>query len=301
MANILLSIKVIRPSKIQAFSLIELAIVMLIIGILIAGITGSSRLIAQFRLSTAKTITQSAPVWSIKNLESWYETTLDESFIDIEAEDGSTISTWNDINVQKINRDNATQSSASSRPLYVANVFNNAIPAVRFDGSNDFFSIDGQYLVGNPYTIFAIERRLSPTGAQDMYLGADGVSLDRNIALGYNASDSSYRFSHYANGIQITAPSYSTPIVKMHTHMLSVTAGKSYWENGGTTPDVTGSSQTATLISLTTPYIAKKIASTTQYYHGDLAELIIYSRALNTEERQSIEDYLSKKYNIAIN
>ena len=81
---------------------------------------------------------------------------MDESFIDIEAEDGSTISTWNDINVQKINRDNATQSSASSRPLYVANVFNNAIPAVRFDGSNDFFSIDGQYLVGNPYTILQL-------------------------------------------------------------------------------------------------------------------------------------------------
>ncbi|MFM2200490.1 MAG: hypothetical protein RL769_545, partial [Pseudomonadota bacterium] len=38
----------------QAFSLIELSIVILIIGILVAGVTQSSRLVNQIRLSTAQ-------------------------------------------------------------------------------------------------------------------------------------------------------------------------------------------------------------------------------------------------------
>ena len=41
-----------KPSK--AFSLIELSIVVLIIGILIAGVTQGSRLVRQSRLSTAQ-------------------------------------------------------------------------------------------------------------------------------------------------------------------------------------------------------------------------------------------------------
>jgi len=35
-------------------------------------------------------------------------------------------------------------------------------------------------------------------------------------------------------------------------------------------------------------------------YIGDLAEIIIYNRALKNEERQSIETYLSAKYDIAL-
>ena len=35
-------------------------------------------------------------------------------------------------------------------------------------------------------------------------------------------------------------------------------------------------------------------------YDGDLAEVIIFARDLKTEEREAIESYLSKKYNIGI-
>lgn len=44
----------------KAFSLIELSIVILIIGILVAGVTSSSRLINQMRLTSARTLTQSS-------------------------------------------------------------------------------------------------------------------------------------------------------------------------------------------------------------------------------------------------
>ncbi|MFM7621060.1 MAG: prepilin-type N-terminal cleavage/methylation domain-containing protein, partial [Alphaproteobacteria bacterium] len=46
----------------KAFSLIELSIVILIIGILVAGVTQSSRLVNQFRLTSARNITLSSPL-----------------------------------------------------------------------------------------------------------------------------------------------------------------------------------------------------------------------------------------------
>ena len=84
----------------HAFSLIELSIVILIVGILIAGVTSASRLVNKMSLTSIQNQTRSSPVASIKDLVVWYETSLDESFIDSERSEGSKISSWNDINPQ---------------------------------------------------------------------------------------------------------------------------------------------------------------------------------------------------------
>jgi hypothetical protein len=36
------------------------------------------------------------------------------------------------------------------------------------------------------------------------------------------------------------------------------------------------------------------------FFNGYLSEIIIFDRALNSEERKSIEQYLSRKYSIKI-
>ena len=84
----------------KAFSLIELSIVLLIIGILIAGVTQSSRLIEQFKLTSARSKTKSSPVNSITGLSMWLETTAIESFLENESENQATVSAWNDIGLQ---------------------------------------------------------------------------------------------------------------------------------------------------------------------------------------------------------
>ena len=52
----------------KAYSMMEMSLLILIIGILVAGVTQGSRLIQQFRLQNARTLTQSSPVASIKDL-----------------------------------------------------------------------------------------------------------------------------------------------------------------------------------------------------------------------------------------
>ncbi|MFM7620926.1 MAG: hypothetical protein ACKO47_04900 [Alphaproteobacteria bacterium] len=56
----------------KAFPLIELPIVILIIGILVAGVTSSSRLIKRMKITVAQNLTQSSPIPSIKDLAVWY-------------------------------------------------------------------------------------------------------------------------------------------------------------------------------------------------------------------------------------
>ena len=115
----------------KAFSLIELSIVILIIGIIVAGVTQSSRLVRQFKLSSARTLTQSSPVASIKDLGAWFETTSTDSIKDSEADDSaalttpSYVTTWRDINPTSSIKRNATYVASSGASNY-SNYYYNA-------------------------------------------------------------------------------------------------------------------------------------------------------------------------------
>ncbi|MBM5781910.1 MAG: prepilin-type N-terminal cleavage/methylation domain-containing protein [Pelagibacterales bacterium] len=81
----------------SAFSLIEMSIVLLIIGILISGVTQGLKLLNKFKLQTAQSLTQSSPVASISGLSYWFESTSEKSFSASEAVDEEKISNWYDI------------------------------------------------------------------------------------------------------------------------------------------------------------------------------------------------------------
>jgi len=48
----------------------------------------------------------------------------------------------------------------------------------------------------------------------------------------------------------------------------------------------------------TSTYIGWSDPSTNVYFSGDISEIPIYNRALQTAERQSIEQYLKPKWNL---
>lgn len=281
--------------KNSAFSLIELSIVILVIGILVAGVTQASRLVKQFRIRAAQTMTHSSPVHSIRDLTVWFEPTLESSFISSEAQNNSNISTWYDTNSQYSIKNNAVQATSANQPIYVDTSIGN-LPAVRFDGTNDSLPFDGTFLHGTNYTIFVVEQRTS-SAAPNYFIGGSLVGAT-TLHLGYISNDY-VRFGQYSAGfIDYGVAIYASPIPRMHTFLMSQTAGKSYWMNGGTTAEVTNAAQLTPLSN----YVGAAIGATygTAFFAGDVSEIIIFTRALKTEERQAIETYLGKKYNIAI-
>lgn len=293
--------------KIKAFSLIELSIVILIIGILISGILTSKSFLQNAKLQTARNLTISSPVNGIKNLVSWYETSLENSFQTTEAIDGSAISVWYNINPQSIIKNNITQTTEENKPKFYENVFN-GIPSVRFDGvddgtNGDYLSFDSSNLMSTNFTIFVVEKRGGDKSSYDMFLSGNGDTgiPGTNLALGYRNSDEGSTIVYAFSG-DLEIGGYDESTVQqqptIHTFWFSQTNGKQYWMNGGKTPDVSNSEQLTPLD--TNPNSSIGGYKTHWPYIGDIAEFIVFNRDLKTEEREAVENYLSQKYKIAI-
>jgi len=119
----------------KAFSLIELSIVILIIGLLVAGIVKGRSLYTNMRVSSAASITNSSIVPAIPNLHVWYETSLDKSFNDNQRSDGSDVTTWYDIKAINVKKNNLVKQGSGNTPSYQRDCINN-LPCLNFEGAN---------------------------------------------------------------------------------------------------------------------------------------------------------------------
>jgi hypothetical protein len=278
----------------KAYSLIEIALVIIVISIIIAGSLNGVEMIKKARVTSAQTLTQQAIVPNIKGLWVWLETTLPQSFLESERDNGLKISVWKNINPNILISNNPNQNIAINQPTYLDNRFNDSIPGINFDG-NDFLNFIASELINTGYSFFIVEKRMSGGNLLAM-IGGSSTTANGNLVLAYRNS-STVTHSHISNEINITIPNYTSPVARIHSFLLNTTSGKKYWLNGGDNADGSDSSQTASLISFDNPWIGRYIDN---YFYGDIAEIIIYKRALNQEERKSVESYLSKKYNILI-
>ena len=277
----------------SAFSLIELSIVVLIIGVLIAGVTQGSRLVAESKLKSARGLTASSPVNSITNLTLWLDSTSEKSFID--AENGTAISTWYDLSEQNVNKNSAIAGNA---PTYVTNSLN-GLPVIRFNGTSNYLTFDGTSLAGSDYSIIVVERRLD-NRVNSYFISNNGSTIANNILyLGYR-TDTLVTFAQFANDYNITVSGFSSAKKAIiHSFRFSKNLGKNYYLNGiSQTLIPVGAVPTQGLLAYNNAQIGR--AEATYYYYGDIAEIIIYNKYLKNSEKDDIERYLSKKWAIPL-
>jgi len=282
--------------KKMGFSLLELSIVIIVIGLLVLGITKGSVIIARAKIASAKALTNSSPAAITPDLVAWYEPVLDSSFNSAQVIDGTTLTnsnggSWFDNSPLKGN--NAT--TVTGAITYRDSVINN-LPAVRFGGSMTL-AFNSSSLHQKDYTVFVVEqRRVATSGTVGRFLSLGGVAATPN-SIGYSGAlaigDS--------NGGSSSVPGYvvNSPVIStfLATGGASTTT-RSVFVNGtvGSTVGTNGSVITATASGL----IGADIATTVSSYNGDIAEIIIYNRALKASERNDIQGYLSKKYGIKV-
>jgi len=283
-----------KQNKHQAFSLIELSIVIVIIGVIVAAVTQSSKLVKKFRFQTAQSLTRSSAVSGIKDLALWYETSLTESFASAEASDGSTITTWYDTNSQSPVKNNA--ASGTSKPTYKDNRIN-GLPTVAFNGTDNYMDINGNLVVGTNYTVFIVGQRAS--NAQNYFIGGSGTGAEgTNLAIGWDSNTSILMYNgDTPSAASYTTSGYATTIPVILTAWFNQVSGKKLWYNGGGAIADGTNSSTAALSA----YAGSKIGKFNNTFSSvEIAEIIIFQRDLTTEERQAVESYLGKKYNIQI-
>ncbi len=283
-------------SKKSAFSLIEISIVILIIGILIAGVTQGNTLVSKFRLNTARSLTQSSPVASIPDLASWWESTSEASFDVNETNDGSKITSWIDINPQRIEKVNLTQNDSDFRPIYRKKGLNN-LPSVYFDGST------GQYFLGTyddslnhfKTTIFIVT--LNENGSDIGNLLLQGSPSNGLPSRAIGISETSYSVATGTN--VFTAPHDKRANVFVTTD--NGTNSYIYLNSVNVANTTSGTMVKNPELIIGAYIIAGNYSSPVFGYKGLIGEIIIFSRDLSDSERNDVEKYLSQKWNIPLN
>jgi prepilin-type N-terminal cleavage/methylation domain-containing protein len=286
----------------KAFSLIELSIVLVIIGLLVAGITQGSRLVQKFRISTAQTLTQSSPVNGIKNLVAWYETTSQASF-DSAIDNGVAIPTWYDIS-PSVNKINATQTTAANRPVYTENDIN-SLPTLKFTSTPTWKSLnlpDGTIPYNNsPYTIFIVakaDKICTGAGVTCGLIGSGTGNVNQSNSFRYMVAGGGFANYWWANDANMVGSSLFLNTTSPHVVAF-------YYNQKVRRIIFNGLEQTlsgATNINNAATASSNRIGVTTgnEPLDGSIAEIIIFNRALTAEEIDSIESYLGKKWGIKI-
>ena len=283
----------------KGFSLVELSIVILIIAILVVGVTQSSRLISITRLSTAKQLTQSSPVSSIRGLIGWYEATSEKSFSIEEPDDNFRVQMWKDINPQEVLKNNLVSPDLDSSPIFRSNCIN-SLPCLEFNGTK-FLNNTVNFGSANQLSIFAIFRLNNLGAGIQSIISSKGLRVAENLAFTYGIDQSPVEKIYYASPKAESVNSFGAGKLGAKVDYLTYFIDDGFSVNqyvsdsfSTSTASVTGAKN----ISLFTVGAWDDGTYTQELINGYIAELIIFNRALKIEERKEVEKYLTKKWKI---
>ncbi len=300
--------------KRKAFSLIELSIVILVIGILIAGITQSSRLISQFKLKTARQLTSSSPVSSIPDVSMWFDATSEYAFAtgagtytDVDTPDDQTaIGRWNDMNprVTALERKALVQATGNNQPTYYSNAVND-LPALSYDGTNDCLAsssgnVSPSYFssADQQVTIFLVQRFMGTSSSNTSSISWSTAVTNRFILFASWSGDIFFD-SGDASDTRVTYDIPSSSNFYGKPYLISLKrngADSELWLN---TSSIASRDDAGSFVDFSTS-AAFEVGGCASRFNGFISELIVFDRALNSEEQSAVESYLSKKWGIDI-
>lgn len=203
-----------------------------------------------------------------------------------DLDDGDSIEDWYD---SSSSGNNAEQTTTSTQPIYKTNILNNK-PFVRFDGTNDNFDLD-TLISSKPVTYFTVNKVLV---------------YKENYLLGYMCG---LKHEHGAYGLYSGGGVHGGDWVKWNdpvpteynimTAIFDTDDTEDYaaiYQNGNFDSKVEGDPGTRDCsINNVGSY-----GGNDHFLNGDIAEIIIYDAILSDSDREAVEQYLSRKYNIAL-
>ena len=301
--------------KQQAFTLLELTIILVITAIMTVGIFKGAGLVNSSKISVARSLTERSPVPKIDGLVVWYETSSLDSLLKSEASNNSTVTTWYDLNPASVALRANTLVARTGAVKYVKNGINN-VPSLQFsskDGSATTLQL-AAFSQGSTAqnTVFLVFKQQSRTYAS--YYARwilDSHSSSSISAIGYadNPEVDDVRAISATDTVAYSGPTnppsfgdeksyivavyYDQAYTKAYVNDTNVVAGGGYFNATPGSNKITG----LTIGSLRTGSIDN---ITKVRFVGLISEIIIYNRVLNREERKDIFTYLSKKYSIPV-
>ena len=240
----------------------------------------SLKLFNQFGVQSLSAASSFIPT-DISGLTAWFD--ADDSGTIIES--GNSISQWND---KSGNGNNVTQATSSNQPLTNTNTINGK-NVITFDGLNDYLKratwTGG--VIAQPNTAFVVFK-FDINAARTIFDGSSS-GTERHIIR----TASSSTISIWAGAVTVLTSSDvgSLAVPRLITAVYNSTSSEIYMEG---TLEKTGDSGSFSMqgISLGSNW------DVALPFDGDIAEVIIYNKLLNTTERQQAEAYLTTKWGI---
>lgn len=224
---------------------------------------------------------------TISNLELWMNPRSGVS-----ASNGNPIDSWTDSSTNAY----SVISAGSSRPIYRSSGGANNQPYVEFDGSDDAMSLPDNWATGFSVVHLFIVVKV------DNDPPADQAQSGAMLRLSTSGSDSQhypYTDGHIYDNLGSNARKdlgNPTPsLAAWHVYeVLSKSGTWTAWING--TQQFTTGTNTTHFNSITRLGVSAGL----QHLDGNLAEIIVYSRDINSTEIATVKTYLNYWYGITI-
>ncbi len=224
------------------------------------------------------------------NLEVWLdskdETTIfNDENCSINAANGDNILCWKD---KSENVRNATQASGQTKgPL-----FDSTLPTIFFDGVNDYFNIDLDFMANQTHHAFIIAYTQNISNYYGAALGNSGAnSLHAGLA-----TSTSYRLNYWGNDF---LPTISTKYIANSYNILNFSWSPGFFKQVYANGNLEGYSTTniGTITGMAGGGAIGYVAGIS-YFQGYIREMIFISGDLSAANRELIEGYLACKWNL---
>lgn len=212
----------------------------------------------------------------------------------ITANDGDALSTWSD---SSGNGNDATNSGAAgTKPAYKL-TYTNGKPAVTFDGGDGFTVANEPNFDIETLTAFIVATRASGSGAimgKSTTLYTDGRRRKLQFAFGAT----SFVASSGSDGTSVSVTVTTTAVPAIYSFASSSNTSHKFNYNGTNTNSTTTLSESSSNFNNTSLLIGSNFAIGTEGFIGDVAEIILFNRALSDDEIMGVMNYLAVKYNV---
>ena len=202
---------------------------------------------------------------------------------------GSNVTQWNDKSGKAFN---ATTPAGTVSPPYLP-----ATREVQFVETNSnvlrIAQGFGDALVGTTHSIFFIGRRTVASGYH--FFLASTANLSSGIMLMIGFRDNNMSTNTYGPEFNSSIPSYTSPDpVRLYCYEVQSSSLGTHILNG---TQIGSSSQNFTLSSFANPELGRRYGSA--FHTFNLSEMIAFSPALTTTQRQQVESYLAQKWDLS--
>lgn len=218
---------------------------------------------------------------------------LDASDTSTITSSGGAVSQWND---KSGNGNNATQGTGSAQPGTGA-VTKNGKNVLTFDGG-DFLSLpSGLYSIPNgDNTIFYVSTCTDESADRFILTMIGAANAERLLC--YSTSIAGVQgYRNVSTNNPVTRTGITKANYNIFTQFLSGTTQSISVNNGTAGTNTSGVNAVATIATIGA---YKNSGFTGNYQLGNIAEIIIYNRALTAAEIIQVNRYLSNKWNISI-